>query len=428
MKFARRTRMIRVVALQTVLTGGQQLVAVVTGLLLIRAFDKPEYAAYVLVANGVTSMASLGDCGVTATLYAKGGAALSNGVNVGNVLKSANRFRLFSTGAACAIWSPLTFYLIVTNEADLIEALVLTIGSITVAWFTSKTLIYLVVVRLYERYTAANLILLGGALGRLVIVGCILALDRASLVSVVLIIAAVSYLEARVSRRAALSRLTESVEDRPFPLSGFKSNAIRSAPVSVFYVIHGQLAILILAAYGDSASLAEIYAVGRYAVVFAILAGAVSQVATTRMSRADTQRVSAVWSKSVCLYAVVAGLTYVVGHLASGPALGILGAGYADLDLEYRLMLAGGAVGQFAALLANLNNSRAYLRSNWLTVPISASWMFVLLAVSPPEDAQSAAVYASLSPLGWVSAALVVGCRNWRSERRMTSIEAMGGS
>lgn len=392
-----------------------QFLAMVAGLLVVRALGIEQFAAYTVALATQTTMVILADGGITQALMARGGPVAGDRGRFSQAVQAAISLRVRLQLAALAIGLPL---------------LVGILRMYDVGWWAAGVAAAAVGLSLHAsvRQTIFSTVLFlqleparvqrAAALASFVRVGMLLvavALVRNWLVFLC-IGSAAALLQAVLTERAAMSSLDPaaavSTDDRAAMLLAFRNQLLNG----IYFALQPQITVWILTAFGTAAAVAEVGALGRLAIVFALLSSAFSSLALPRFARATQP--SAVRRQYALFLVLTAALgAGVVGlaWLAPGWLLLVLGPQYTHLRQEVLWVIGAGAVSLACSAVHLLNTARNWVRGIWLGVPLTlAAQVFVATQVdlSTIYGAVLMQVSAFVAPL---AVNIVIGLRGLRA-------------
>jgi len=165
-------------------------------------------------------------------------------------------------------------------------------------------------------------------------------------------------------------RFVREIEDIARP------NALRT----VYWALEGQITILLCALFATTDRIADIGALGRLSVLFAIFQAFVTNYSLPEIAKAQGKNaISRMARKTVAMSALLVApvLLWAVVHPAS--LLWILGPNYRGLTQHLLPFLAAVSLGQIAAVVYQICTARAWIRLNRLYVPIALPLQAVLI-------------------------------------------------
>jgi hypothetical protein len=206
----------------------------------------------------------------------------------------------------------------------------------------------------------------------------------------------------------------ENSEDRE-AMRGF----IRSqAPNAVFFCLQGQITIFLISIFGRQvSSIAEVGALGRLAMIFAVLSNLLSNVFTPAFARCQSLRKLG-WQYAVIVGGVTCFSLAIIAAAAFFPRqfLFVLGGKYAHLERELLLMVAGAVLTVMASTLWSLNTAKAWVAGSWLYIPLTLATQLALIPYTDFSSVTGVLTFNLISTIPSLLLNLVLnyrGFRNW---------------
>ena len=142
---------------------------------------------------------------------------------------------------------------------------------------------------------------------------------------------------------------------------------------SVFYCFQGQITIFLISFFGRNvSSVAEVGALGRLAMIFAILANLMTNIFVPAFARCHNPR-KLRWLYAGIIGSVAAFSLLILAGAALFPNqfLFVLGNKYAHLHRELILMVGGAVLSALTGAFWSLNASKAWVAGAWLYIPLT---------------------------------------------------------
>lgn len=357
-----------------------QIIGFITGVLIVRSLDKVEYAQYSLAIALIAALTQLTDSGISAVLLSKGSEKLHDHLALAALFRAGNRFRL-GYGAICiAIGCLWLFLLLQFNGANLADS-VLYVGLTALGMFPVLAMgVTLVLFRLQLDLTTIQRTGLATSIVRVSAVA-VLALTGSGTPGLYLAItAAVSYLYAALLW--VRSRPIMSLAPRKVKVGPEFRNAVQATLPSVLVLIAAeQLLLTLLSVRGSPDVIAELNAMSRFGVAFALVNAIVNDIAVPIVARSAARR-GVILRRSfsvvgiyTCLCACLVGLTAISAPLL----ISILGPQYAGLETSLVWVAVAFSLSNVAVVIGMINNARGWIRYSWTYIPLIGLW-FVLTA------------------------------------------------
>ena len=395
-----------------------QLVGFASGILLVRYLDQRQYAYFTIANTMQGTISVLADIGISIGLISIGGRVWHDRYRFGQLIRTAQALRWKLAGVAVLVITPILYLMLARNGATpaLATALIVLILAGLAAQLSLSVLG--VVPRLHSDIAQIQKIDFTGAIARLfALVGCaFLFLDARVAVLVGATAAGLQYWMMRRYVAGVIDlRVPENTEDRRAMLGLIKSQA----PNAIFFCLQGQITIFLISFFGNRAgAVAEIGALGRLAMIFAILGHLLSNIFLPAFARAQTARRLG-WQYAAIVTGVVVFSGSILLAAASFPDqfLFVLGNQYAHLHRELLLMVAGTVANVIVGTLWLLNASKAWVAGSWLYIPLTLATQIALIPSTDFSSVSSLLLFNLISTVPNLLVNLGLSYRGFRSLR-----------
>ena len=393
-----------------------QLAGFASGILLVRQLDPHEFAFFTIANTMQGTINVLADMGISIGLMSIGGRVWQDRHRFGQLITTANRARLQLGAAAIVVSTPILYWMLSRNGASPGYAVIL-IAAILFGLLVQFSLgVLSVVPRLRSDVTQIQKIDLTGALARLmVLVGCAFLFLNAGVA--VFVSSAAFLLQYWLLRRYAAGvvdlKAPENAEDRA-AMIGFIKNQAANA---VFFCLQGQITVFLISFFGNRAtSVAEVGALGRLVMVFAILGQLLTNILVPAFARCQNtarlrlQYFGIVGGVAACCAVVIAAAAFFPNQF-----LFILGDKYSHLQRELLLMIAGTVLNMLAGTLWFLNASKAWVAGAWLYIPLTLTTQIALIPFTDFSSVRQVLIFNLISTVPNLLLNMVLSYRGFRS-------------
>jgi O-antigen/teichoic acid export membrane protein len=393
-----------------------QVVGFLSGILLIRYLDQREYAYFTIANTMQGTLNVLADIGISIGVVSIGGRVWQDPHRFGQLVNTALGLRRKLGAVAILIVTPILYFMLVKNGAPVSYTVIL-IGAVLAGLAVQLSLgVLSVVPRLRSDIGRIQTIDLTGALARFVTLLALmfLFLNGAVALAVGSATLLLQYwmLRKYVARVIDL-RAPENSEDRE-AMRGF----IRSqAANAVFFCLQGQITIFLISIFGRQvSSIAEVGALGRLAMIFAVLSNLLSNVFTPAFARCQSLRKLG-WQYAVIVGGVACFSLVIIAAAAFFPRqfLFVLGNKYAHLERELLLMVAGAVINVLAGTLWSLNTAKAWVGGSWLYIPLTLATQLALIPYTDFSSVAGVLTFNLVSTIPSLLLNLVLSCRGFRN-------------
>lgn len=346
-----------------------QAVGVACGILLVRALSQTEYAFYTVSFAMQSAMNVLADSGVGIGLSSIGGRVWQDPHRFGRLVATALRLRRALGAAAVLVVAPLLVWMLRANGASLSYAALLTLAALVGLRFQLKTVVLMVVPRLCSQLGRVQTIDFSGALVRLalVVAAYFIFLDAAVATLATAASVAVQYM--------LLRRWTpESIDTGALPDAEDRAEMVsiirNQLPNSIFYCLQGQVTIWLIAIFGSAQNVAEVGALGRLGVAFAVIGAVMTSIVLPGFARCQSLARLRRTYFQIAAAGVLFGLSLMaLARFFPDQLLWVLGAKYAHLREALFLMMTMTALNAVITGMWALNQTKAWIKYSWLNIP-----------------------------------------------------------
>jgi O-antigen/teichoic acid export membrane protein len=360
---------VKIVGNLALVQAGVQVLSFLSGILVIRSLTQQEYAYFTIANTMQGTLNLLADIGISAGVISIGGHVWQDRQRFGQLITTALQLRKQLAFVALVCVVPVLYFLLARNGANLIYNLVL-IGLVVGGLMPQLSSgVLSAVPRLRSDvgriqvidFTAAALRLIG-------LIALLWMLTAATAIAVAMITFVIQFIMLRRYANGAVElHAATDPEDRHVMVRFIQ----KLAPNAVFYCFQGQITVFLISIFAHRASaVAEVGALGRLAMIFAVLSNLLTNVFIPAFARCHQS------NKLKFLYAgVVGGVTLfglvVIGLAAVFPAqfLFVLGNRYSHLAGELVLMVSGAVLASIASAMWGLNSAKGWISGSWLYIP-----------------------------------------------------------
>ena len=413
----RALQRVRVVGSFAIAQAVVQLIGFLSGILLVRSLDQREYAYFTIANTMQGTINVLADIGISIGLVSIGGRVWQDHHRFGQLINTALGLRRVLGGIAIAIVTPLLYIMLVKNGAAIPYALML-IGLVVAGLLIQLSVgVLSVVPRLHSDIRRIQTIDLTGSLGRLAVLLALLFVFLNASIAIA-VSAAALLLQYWMLRRYVVGLVDfeapQNAEDR-VAIQGFIRNQAANA---VFFCLQGQITVFLISFFGRANSVAEVGALGRLAMIFAVLSNLLSNVFAPAFARCQSPR-RLRWQYAGIVGAVAAFSLAVVGAAALFPEafLYVLGGKYAHLERELVLMVGGAVASALTGTFWALNSSRAWIAGSWLYIPLTLATQAALIPFTDFSSVRGVLIFNLISATPNLLLNFALSYRGFRSLR-----------
>jgi len=360
-----------------------------TGVLVVRALAKTEYAQYSLAIATVAALTQLTDSGISAVLLSRGAEALHDRERLATLFRGAMRYRFLYGSICIVVGCGWLYWLLIANEASPADG-ALYVAIVALGLFPVMSMgIYLVLFRLLVDLHVIRRVGMTIAIVRFLCVGggYLLAIDAPAPYLAITSVCSMAYaFSLAVRARPVLPKIKRADVSPDF------GRAVRGTLPSVLLLIAGeQLLLLMLSVRGTPEVVAEINAMSRFGVAFALVNAVLNDIAVPSLARAVSKKrvVLRQSAKLMGAYAAACATLVVLTWVVAPLLIFLLGPGYVGLEVELVGVAIAFALNNLAVMLGLVNNSRGWIKHSWTYAPFIVIWFVAILVFADFRDVSS---------------------------------------
>jgi O-antigen/teichoic acid export membrane protein len=393
-----------------------QIIGFLSGILLVRTLEQREYAYFTIANTMQGTINLLADIGISVGLVSIGGRVWQDRHRFGQLVSTALSVRKKLGAVAIIIVTPVLYFLLVKNGASFFYTAVLIVVVLAGLLIQLSLGVLDVVPRLRSDIARIQSIDLTGAIARLIVLVTLMYffLNAGMAVAVA---TATLLLQYAMLRKYVASVIDldapENAEDRA-AMFGFIRKLAANA---VFYCLQGQITVFLISFFARrTSSVAEVGALGRLAMIFAILSNLLTNVFVPAFARCQSAR------KLRWLYAAIIGgvsafsLMVLCGAgLFPDQFLFVLGSKYAHLHRELLVMVAGAVLSALTGTFWALNASKAWVAGSWLYIPLTLATQIALIPYTDFSSVMGVLTFNLISAIPNLLLNIALSYRGFRS-------------
>lgn len=348
-----------------------QVISLTTGILIIRFLPTKEYALYTLSNTMLGTMSLLADGGISAGVMAQAGKVWQDREKLGAVVSTGLELRKIFAIGSLIIATPVLLYLLHDHGANWLFS-VLIILSLIPAFFASLSDSLLEVApKLHQDVSRLQKNQLATSIGRFLLTGTLLFFPWTF---VAIITNGIPRIWANIKLRT-FSFNYANYEQKKDPLIQREILRIvrRMLPGVIYYCLSGQLTIWLISLFGSTASVAEVGALARPAMVLSLFNIMLGTLVIPRFSRLPLkpQLLLKRYLQIQAILLLLIAIIVIISFLFAPKILWLLGRNYMNLEKEFVMTIIGSCLSLIAGVSFSLNTSRGWTLHPLISIPIS---------------------------------------------------------
>ena len=392
-----------------------QIIGFFSGILIIRHLEQRDYAYFTIANTMQGTLNLLADMGISIGVVSIGGRVWQDRRRFGELVTTALSIRRKLGGLAIILVTPVLYFLLKKNGAPVGYAFVLILLVLAGVLAQLGIGVLSVVPRLRSD------------LGRIQWIDFVTALARlAALVALLFIllnagVAVAVGSAALLLQYVMLRRYADAVIDRHAPENAEDAAAMRGfirnqAANAIFYCLQGQITVFLISIFAHRVSaVAEVGALGRLAMIFAVLTNLLTNIFAPAFARCQSpRRLRWQFAGTVGAVALFCAAILASAGLFPDKFLLILGGKYSHLDRALLLMIGGAAIHAIVGTIWALNAAMAWVAGAWLYVPLTIGTQVCLIPFIDFSSVEGVLVFNLLSGVPNLLLNLVLSFRGFR--------------
>jgi O-antigen/teichoic acid export membrane protein len=399
-----------------IVQGLVQVIGFCSGILIVRTLEQRDYAYFTITNTMLGTINVLADIGISIGLISIGGRVWQDRHRFGQLVNTALTLRKILGAMVVLVAAPGLYFLLARNGAPFHYAAVLIVLVLVALIFQLSVSVLSVVPRLRSDIVRIQTIDFTGAVARLLgLVALVYVFLNAGIA--LAITAATSLLQFAMLRSYAAGVIDFNAPDNAEDRAAMLGFVRKLAANAVFFSLQGQIAVFLISLFAQQASsVAEVGALGRLAMIFAVAGNVLTNVFVPAFARAQSPR-KLRWLYGAIAGAVIAFGAFVLLAAAIFPEqfLFVLGNKYAHLHRELLLMVGAAVLSSVTAALWSLNASRAWVAGSWLYIPLTLVTQIALIPFVDFSTVAGVLMFNLLSAVPNLFLNLVLSYRGFRS-------------
>jgi O-antigen/teichoic acid export membrane protein len=395
-----------------------QIIGFLSGILLVRTLEQREYAYFTIANTMQGTINLLADIGISVGLVSIGGRVWQDRHRFGQLISTALSVRKKLGAVAIIIVTPVLYFLLVKNGASFFYTAVLIVVVLAGLLIQLSLGVLDVVPRLRSDIARIQSIDLTGAIARLIVLVTLmyffLNAGMAVAVATATLLLQYAMLRKYVARVIDLDA-PENAEDRA-AMFGFIRKLAANA---VFYCLQGQITVFLISFFARrTSSVAEVGALGRLAMIFAVLSNLLTNVFVPAFARCQSAR-KLRWLYAAIIGGVIAFSLMVLcgAEIFPDQFLFVLGGKYAHLHRELLVVVGGAVLSALTGTFWALNASKAWVAGSWLYIPLTLATQIALIPYTDFSSVMGVLTFNLISAIPNLLLNIALSYRGFRSFR-----------
>ncbi|MBK0368803.1 MATE family efflux transporter [Flavobacterium agrisoli] len=348
------------------ITGGAQIIVqalgFASGILIIRLLPVEEYGLYTLANTLMGAMMVLGDGGLSTGVMSQGAKVWQNKEKLGAVLATGLDLRRKFAIVSLTIFIPILIYLLIHNNASWLTSILISISLIPGFYAALSDCLIEMVPKLHQDIIPLQKNQISVGIFRLIIIGLTMFIFPWAFIAVL------ANGIPRIFGNIKLQKIADKFIDKttkPDPVIQKEIIKIvqRILPGSIYFCLSGQITIWVISIFGTTVGVAQLGALGRFAMLLNIFTVLINTLIIPRFARLELRKKVLLKASfyTISIVVTISVLLLLFVSIFSNQLLLILGNSYKDLKNEMLLSVLIGCINLGSTIFSYLSLSRGWV-------------------------------------------------------------------
>ena len=348
-----------------------QLVNGITGLILVHALAKNEYAWLTIVNSLLATISVLSDSGLGSATTSLGGPLIGQPGRFRSLISTTRSLRHLFAVLSAALILPAGWWILQKNAATTGTIILLLLLTVASALPSAEAVVLTTVNRLYSKLRDLVVSDFVQAFARLFLIGIVWAVGATATLAAATTAGAI-WIQTLFLRRQTRPLLTPL----PLPSPEWRKPAMKVVghfmPLCLFQCVQGHLTTWLLSVFATTSEVADVGALSRLSLLFTFLALPLANIVAPAIARCtEPRRLIRLCASTVLGYAL-AGVGMVLGGALFAPQiLWLLGSKYAHLQSELVWYLGFQAIGLISTVMWGIVLTKGWVAQSWIHIPLT---------------------------------------------------------
>jgi len=364
-------------------TGSTQIIIQIAGIassiFIIRSLSIDEYAYYTIANTVLGTVTLLSDGGISNGVMAQGGKKWQNRDELGVVLVTGLKLRKEFALITLLVSIPVLFYLLLNQKASWVTCFLIASALIPAFIANLSDSLLEVVPRLHQNIKPLQSNQFIVAVGRFLLNIILLSIFPLAFIGL--------YANGipRIFGNFKLKKIAKNFADLDQMPSALERQAIititkKILPLTIFICFSSQITLWVLSIFGDTASIAQIGALGRLTIIIGFISTILSILIFPRFARiqpGEKARMVKFFTLIQVFLILLSGVIILSAWILSPYILSLLGQEYMNLSKEFMLSIVASCLVLLESTTGSLLNSRGWVFNPFVTILINISSLIV---------------------------------------------------
>ncbi|QHT65771.1 oligosaccharide flippase family protein [Rhodocytophaga rosea] len=369
----------------------------ISGLFIIRLLSKDEYSYYTIANTMVSMMNVLVSSGISISMTSIGGKIWKDQYKFSQLIITATQLRKYLAAIIIVAVVPVLIYMLYSNGAPSYYSILITIALLWGLYYELTAGIQIIILRLHSEIARIqNMELWTSFIRTSLILLCYFTYLN-SLIAILIGSLALAI------RQLWLSNWTNSyITAEAGTNIEYQQDIIRiikhQFPSTLYYCFQAQIMIWLIGVFGKAENIAEVGALGRISVIYAIIGSVLNSIILPKFASCQEPRqLLQKYFQIILLYLSFCLSLLIASAFFPDQFLWVLGNKYAHLQKELVLISLSTVLSNVVGVMWSLNATRGWVKNSWFYIPITLLLQVFLLIYMDVSSLNGAILFGLIS-------------------------------
>ena len=379
---------------------GVQLINMVTGFLIIRAMSKDDYANFTIITTLAPVMLLLSDNGIGGGISAIGRKIWEDNEKTGRLVSTGFQLRRkFALGSFLLI-GPLLSWMLVRNHTPAFTIALLLAITLTGVSFELTGTVLKMILQLRQQIKTLAKVGISSSLLRLCMIFSFVTFFHLNTVLASLAAASALILETTLYIRVVKPQIHWGAPPDPEYRSTIYSLVRKTAPLTIYYCVQGQISIWLISFFGSTHQVADIGATARFGIIFATLTSTYCTIVVPRFARNNgRRRLFTQFLQIVLSLLFMMTVSVAIARFFPQPFIFLLGSKYTNMSGILWLVMLSSGMNSLAGVIYGLNIAKGWIPPALLTIPVELATQIILLLSLNLSKTENVLIFSCLAAI-----------------------------
>jgi hypothetical protein len=339
-----------------------QIVSFLSGFMLIRALPIQEYAFYTIANTMLGSMNMISDGGVSIGVLSQGGKVWNDPTKLGIVFVTGMFLRKKLALITLIFIIPILFYLLIHHGASLITSILICISLIPSFYASISDNLLEIAPKLNQSIKSLQKNQLEVNFGRLLITALTIFIFPFTFIAI--IANGIARIWGNYNLKKINNKYIDISQNYNIEIGNLIIKVVKkNLPTVIFFSFSGQISLLLISIFGNTSSIAQLGALGRFGIIFSLFSIIITTLVSPSFSKLKNEK-SLLFKRYTQILFITFSFLFLVIILAlllSKQFLLILGNNYVNLEFQFFLILINTSFVTISGVIFSLYTSKGWL-------------------------------------------------------------------